>query len=90
HQAILNGRFAGLLQYPNTFGMVMAIFFFFSLLMVTDKELSRKQLFLHSIFLVAYMVCFIQTFSRGMLLLFPLIWLIGLFMLPIKKQLTYL
>jgi tetratricopeptide (TPR) repeat protein len=90
HNAVLNGRFGGFLQYANTFGMVMVVFFFFSLLMVTDKELTRKQFFLHSFFLTAYMVCFIQSFSRGMLLVFPVVWLLGLMMLPFIKQLKYI
>lgn len=88
--AVREGRFEGLFQYANTFGMVMVLFFFFSLLMLTDKKITRKQIFLHSLFLTAYMVCFIQSFSRGMMLIFPIVWWLGLIMLPIVKQLKYL
>jgi tetratricopeptide (TPR) repeat protein len=89
HNAVLNGRFGGVFQYANTFGMVMIVFFFYSLLMLTDKKIKKGQLLLNSFLLVAYMVCFIQSYSRGMLLFFPLIWLLGLVLLPFVKQLKY-
>jgi O-antigen ligase len=87
---LLNGRFAGVFQYPNTFGMVMALFFFFSLINLTEEKINNKKVFFHSSFSLLYFVCLIQSSSRGMMMLFPVIWLAGLLLLPLKKQVIYL
>ncbi|EKN71323.1 O-antigen polymerase [Neobacillus bataviensis LMG 21833] len=87
--AIIVGRFGGVFQYPNTFGMLMALFFFYSLINLTEGKLAGKYLYLHSFLLVPFMVCFIQSYSRGMMLLFPFAWVLGLLLLPLQKQLKY-
>ncbi|WP_318507004.1 O-antigen ligase family protein [Bacillus sp. T3] len=87
--AILNDRFAGAFQYPNTFGMVMALFFFYTLVNLTTEK-NKKLVILYSSSLVPFFLCFIMSFSRGMMLVFTLVWLIGLSLLSIRLQLRYI
>lgn len=85
----ISGRFAGVLQYPNTFAVILGVFFLFSLVMLTDSNLSSKNIVIFSFPLVIYLICFIQTYSRGMLLVLPATWFIGLLFLSFKKQVEY-
>ncbi|SHP77276.1 Lipid A core-O-antigen ligase and related enzymes [Mycobacteroides abscessus subsp. abscessus] len=87
---LVSGRFAGVFQYPNTFAMVMGVFILFSLIMLTRSELDLKYILLYSLPLVPYIICFIQAYSRGMLLVLPLVWLVGLLLISVKKQVEYM
>ncbi|WP_147534149.1 O-antigen ligase family protein [Bacillus marasmi] len=88
--AILNDRFAGVFQYPNTFGMIMALFLMFAIIQLSSKNQGTRDTLLYSASLVCYTVCFIMSFSRGMMLMLPFVWLVGLLMLPALNQLKYL
>ncbi|WP_161974968.1 O-antigen ligase family protein [Bacillus timonensis] len=87
--AIIAGRLGSIFKYPNTFGMAMIMFYFFALLMLIRRETTRIQVIMYSLPLVSYLVCFILAYSRGMILVFPIVWLIGLFLLKAKKQIDY-
>ena len=87
---VVAGRFAGVFQYPNTFGMVMAVFILFSLMMLAGKEeMKIPEFILYSFSVVLLVTCLIQSFSRSMFLLFPLLWFFGLLLLDRKKQIIY-
>jgi tetratricopeptide (TPR) repeat protein len=86
---ILN-RFSSVFQYPNTFAMVLGVFLLFSLINLTRDKLSLYSIVFYSLPLIAYFVCFIQTYSRGMMLVFPVVWFIGLALLNVKKQIEYI
>lgn len=88
--AIVDNRFGGVFQYPNTFGVVMVLFFFYSLVNLTEEKISTKKLFIPTSLSLIYFVCFLQSSSRGMMMFFPIIWLAGLLLLPVKSQLKYL
>ncbi|WP_180960126.1 O-antigen ligase family protein [Neobacillus cucumis] len=88
--AIESGRFGGVFQYANTFGMAMALFFFYCLVNLTEEKIPVKKLFLQTSLSLIYFVCMIQSSSRGVMMFFPLIWLAGLLLLPVKKQLKYI
>ncbi|MDE5414011.1 O-antigen ligase family protein [Alkalihalobacterium chitinilyticum] len=88
--AFIADRFSGVFQYPNTFGMIMIAFYLFSLVMLTNENLKGYEIALYSFPLVAFMVCFIESYSRGMYLLFPVIWIVGLLLLTPKNQLKYI
>lgn len=88
--SIVADRFAGVFQYPNTFGMVMATFVLFSLVMITRENVSIPMTILFSSPIILFWVSFIQSYSRSMFLLFPIVWLTGLLLLNSKKQITYI
>ncbi|UOQ86761.1 O-antigen ligase family protein [Gracilibacillus salinarum] len=82
------GRFAGVFQYPNTFGMVMAAFYLFGLIMLLKQHPWWLAL-LYAVPLPLFFASFLASYSRGMLLVFPLIWLIGICLLPYRQQVHY-
>lgn len=88
--AIVADRFAGVFQYPNTFGMVMAVFGLFSLIMLTTRKISLSGILLFSLPLIAFTVCFIQSLSRGMFLVFPICWFLSLTFFKLKQQIEYI
>lgn len=88
--AIVAERFASIFQYPNTFGMVMAVFILFSLIMLTTQNINFISTISYSFPLIAYTACFIQSFSRGMFLIFPLCWFLSLFFFKLRQQFEYL
>jgi len=88
--AIVANRFAGVFQYPNTFGLVMAIFYFFSLAMLLKDRITTWSIFLYATPLVLFLLNLLQSYSRGVWLLFPIIWFIGLFFYSIKNQFEYI
>lgn len=87
--AFVVGRLGSIFKYPNTFGMTMIMFFFFALLMLIRKESTLNQVIVYSMPLVPYFVCFILSYSRGMILVVPFVWLIGLLLLKTKMQIEY-
>ncbi|MGP4038494.1 O-antigen ligase family protein [Gracilibacillus sp. D59] len=88
--AFIKGRFAGVFQYPNTFGMVMIAFYMFGLVMLLGKKQDWRYVFFYSIPLTAFIVTFLESYSRGMYLIFPLIWLIGICFFSFQLQLRYI
>ncbi|WP_158591824.1 O-antigen ligase family protein [Oceanobacillus halophilus] len=87
--AFIFDRFAGVFQYPNTFGMVMIVFYVFSLMMVLKEKSSYLLLSMYSFPLILFLVGFFESYSRGMYLVFPLAWFVGLFMLKPSLQMKY-
>jgi len=88
--AFVANRFAGVFQYPNTFALVMVVFYFFSLINVLRREISKSSFFLFAFSLSLFIFNFIQSYSRGMMLIFPFLWFLGLCFLPFKKQIEYI
>jgi hypothetical protein len=88
--ALVGGRFSGVFQYPNTFGMMMAVFYFFSLVNLLEKKISAKQVIGNSSLALIYFISFLQSESCGMMIFFPVVWLAGLLLLPVKKQITFI
>lgn len=87
---MVDGRFAGVFLHPNTFGMVMTLYFLFSISLLTKKSISLKILFFYATPIVPFFVCMVQSNFTGMLPFFSISWLIGLILLPFKKQVEYL
>ncbi|WP_404429309.1 O-antigen ligase family protein [Sutcliffiella horikoshii] len=88
--AFIADRFAGVFQYPNTFGMLMIVFYLFSLMLLMNSKHSWYHSLLYAFPLVPFFVCFIESYSRGMYLVFPVTWLLGLLLLKTGKQISYL
>ncbi|QGH35882.1 hypothetical protein GI584_18285 [Gracilibacillus salitolerans] len=88
--AFIKDRFAGVFQYPNTFGMVMVAFYIFGLVMLLGKKQDWRNLFIYSFPLTAFVVTFLESYSRGMYLVFPVIWIIGVCFFSFHHQLRYI
>ncbi|MFJ7729680.1 O-antigen ligase family protein [Neobacillus sp. NPDC097160] len=58
--------------------------------MLTKKDISKVEIFLYAFPLIPFIICFVQSSSRGMFLVFPLVFLLGLFLLSFKRQLEYI
>ncbi|UOQ46648.1 O-antigen ligase family protein [Gracilibacillus caseinilyticus] len=85
---IYQERFAGVFQYPNTFGMVMAAFCLFGLIMLMKQHPMWLTLF-YATPLPLFFASFLASYSRGMLLVLPVIWLIGICLLTFRQQVRY-
>jgi O-antigen ligase/tetratricopeptide (TPR) repeat protein len=88
--SLIAGRFAGVFQYPNTFGMIIGSFLLFSLIILSDENISYKKAFLYSFPLISFGANLIFSGSKGMFIIFPVIWVLGLSLLQVKQQLKYL
>ncbi|WP_449537889.1 O-antigen ligase family protein [Ferdinandcohnia sp. Marseille-Q9671] len=84
------GRSSGVFQYPNTFAMVLGVFFLFSLIMLTKRNLSFKYIAFYSIPLVPHLLNILLSESRGMLVVLPFVIFIGLWLLSVKQQVIYI
>ncbi|MHA6250751.1 O-antigen ligase family protein [Oceanobacillus sp. CAU 1775] len=88
--AFIFNRFAGVFQYPNTLSAVMGMYFLFSIFMLLHPRLRAIHKIIYGIPLVIFLVTFIETYSRGMLLILPIMWFSGLLLLRQAKQLSYI
>ncbi|KAB7664811.1 O-antigen ligase family protein [Bacillus sp. B1-b2] len=82
-------RFAGVFQYPNTFGMIMGVFLLFSFIMLTEKNITTPYIVLYSCAIVPFFICILLSYSRGMFLILPVMWFMGLCLLSLKKQIEF-
>lgn len=87
---LLGTRLTGFFQYANTFAAVMAAFWLYSLIVLTRKQLSVSQSIYFALPLVAYGASILLSDSRGAFVVIPFAWFIGLCLLSVKKQVTYL
>ncbi|WML41219.1 O-antigen ligase family protein [Neobacillus sp. OS1-2] len=87
---VVADRLAGTLQYPNTFAVLMAALWLFSLNQLSNKDLNKVEFYLLGVVVIPVFVSFLLAESRAALLFIPLVWIIGLFMHSLKKQLVYL
>ncbi|MBT2693711.1 O-antigen ligase family protein [Bacillus sp. ISL-55] len=88
--AISSGRLGGVYQYPNTFGVIMAALWLLALLHISASSITRKFAVLISISLMPFILGLFLSGSRGVWVLLPLIWIIGLFLLRLPQQLMYI
>ncbi|WP_197046734.1 O-antigen ligase family protein [Oceanobacillus salinisoli] len=87
--AFIFNRFAGVFQYPNTFGMVMIVFYLFSLIMLLRGNVSYLSIILYAAPLILFFIGFIESYSRGMYFVFPVAWFVGLLLLRPSSQVKY-
>jgi tetratricopeptide (TPR) repeat protein len=86
---VLGDRTTGPFQYANAFAAVIGAFWIYALMYLTRQRISWYALLIFSFPLVAYGVGFFHSYSRGALLVFPIVWLIGLFCLRAREQVLY-
>ena len=86
--AVLHHRLSSVFQYPNTFGIILAVGTVGGLLLTLRRQWWLQAL--GGLFLVPMGYVFLLTYSRGAWLFFPLIYLLGLLLLPMRMQWAYL
>jgi tetratricopeptide (TPR) repeat protein len=87
--AVLSGRLSNVFQYPNSYAAYLIGLLFSSLILVhTSKRWYNVAL--HASMLAPIMLSFLLTYSRGGLLVLPIILLIYLAMLPWARQIVNL
>ena len=82
-------RLGNIFQYPNTYAAYLMMLILCALSLSTTAQ-NRHLRSLHAFMLVPLMISFLLTFSRGALLLFPVIIVVILFLLPWRRQLRQL
>lgn len=87
---MLKDRLSGPFQYPNVFGAIMGAFWLYSLIMVTRPQKSIWNQVLYSAPLILFPLTFILSYSRGALIVVPVVWFVGLILLKFREQLLYI
>ncbi|MFA4133401.1 MULTISPECIES: O-antigen ligase family protein [unclassified Brevibacillus] len=85
----LGYRLAGFFQYPNTLAAVVGAYWIYTLLKMIKEDISNKEVFILSLPLVVYGLCFFFTYSRGAMVVLPIAWLFSLLLLKPRQQLKY-
>ncbi|MBB6216365.1 O-antigen ligase [Anaerosolibacter carboniphilus] len=83
--AFASGRINSTFQYPNTLASYLFVLFILALGLLQDSE-SKKEQLLYGGLCNIYLFTFIPTFSRGMWLLAPIIYLVYFACIPNKKK----
>jgi len=84
--AFIFNRFSSVLQYPNTFAMVIGVFFLYSLVLLTKEKLNTRDIIIYSAPLTIYVYMLFGTLSRGMFIVLPLVLIIALALRNISNQ----
>lgn len=85
--AVLDNRFSSVFQYPNTFAMMIGVFLIYGLYHISQSNMKPLFAAVLSIPMVLYGVTFLFTYSRGVFLVLPLVWIFLLFFIKFKQQL---
>ncbi|GEN57737.1 hypothetical protein GCM10012290_21140 [Halolactibacillus alkaliphilus] len=83
---IMMGRYAGLLEYANTFAVVLASLYLYGLIQGQVAKTTHMKL-VHAALLPLYMLSILKSQSRGVLLFLVIFYIVLLLMLEVKKQL---
>lgn len=86
---IMMGRYAGLVEYANTFGVLLAALFFYGL--IQSEQTQNKWLtYLHLSVLPMYLFMVLKSQSRGVLLFSSVVFIIMMSLSKTKQQLKLL
>jgi len=86
---IMMGRHAGLVEYANTFGLLLATLFFYGL--IQSEQTQNKWLtYLHLSVLPMYLFMVLKSQSRGVLLFSSVVFIIMTSLSKTKQQLKLL
>jgi len=86
----LGKRMSSVFQYPNTFATVVVMGWVYGLIQLTKKHIPWYQVIFYSLPLVMFTTDFLLSYSRGIIVLFPIAWFIGLIVLKPLNQLKYI
>ncbi len=88
-EAIIWDRIASVFQYPNTFAAIVAAGILGILIYSIHSNQKWYFRLSYSAFLVPFVVVIIFTQSRATLVMLPIVWLVALVFLTLKKQIQY-
>ncbi|GEM02392.1 O-Antigen ligase [Halolactibacillus halophilus] len=86
---IMMGRYAGLVEYANTFGVLLAALFFYGLIQF-ERTQNKWLMTFHLSVLPMYLFMVFKSQSRGVLLLSSLIFIVVIGLSKTKQQLKLL
>lgn len=86
--AVTGGRLSSVFQYPNTFAIILAVGIVGGLLLTLRRQWWYQAL--GGLFLIPMGYVFLLTLSRGAWLFFPIVYLLGMLILPVRAQWAYL
>lgn len=87
--AFVSGRINSTFQYPNTLAAYLFALFIIALGQLQNSE-NIKERYFYAALCNLYIFTFIPTFSRGMWLLAPVIYVFYFLLIPMKKKLEIL
>ncbi|WP_138419868.1 O-antigen ligase family protein [Aquibacillus sediminis] len=89
--SFLGSRMSSVIQYPNTFAAITAAFLLFGLIQLTKSKLSWYDGIIYAIPLVPLLIGVVFSSSRGVFVIFPIVWFVGLILLSnVRRQLEYM
>ncbi|MBM7571369.1 O-antigen ligase family protein [Aquibacillus albus] len=89
--SFLGSRMTSVIQYPNTFAVIVAAFLLFGIINLLRKDMKFYDLLFYSIPLASFIVAILYSSSRGVFVLFPITWFIGLILVrSLNKKIEYL
>lgn len=88
--AVLGDRYSSIFQYPNTYATVILAIFLFQLIYLLHKDTCLWQQVLLSLPFALYASTVFLSLSRGVMIILPVAWFLGLFFLRFSKQLAYI
>jgi len=86
--AVLGGRLSSVFQYPNTFGIIVAVGIVGGVLLTLRRTWWIQAV--GGLFLIPMGYVFLLTLSRGAWMFFPIIYLLGMLLLPVRAQVAYI
>lgn len=85
--AVLNGRLAGVFQYPNTYAALLVGIYFASLSIANKNKYDSNRIhYCFCFMLVPIMMSLLLTLSRGGYILFFIVFIVYLFLLSFENQ----
>ncbi|SFQ36257.1 O-antigen ligase family protein [Salibacterium halotolerans] len=89
NDAILNGRFSSVFQYPNTYAAVTMAVLLFNIVFASQQRNNIPVIALSTLPLALYASTLFLSLSRGAMILLPIVWFIGLLALSTRHQFKY-
>lgn len=86
---IMMGRYAGLVEYANTFAVILASLFLYGLIQGQAAK-TKRMIVMHAALLPLYIFSILKSQSRGVMLFFIVFYIVLLLMVEAKKQLRLL
>ncbi|WP_335871133.1 O-antigen ligase family protein [Bacillus sp. 2205SS5-2] len=87
---VVAGRLAGPLQYPNTCAVLLGMLLLFQLSLLVGNVQTKANALYHGYPIIALFTSLLFTESKGVLLLLPVAWYVGLLLLKVEQRPLYL
>lgn len=87
---VIAGRLAGVFQYPNTYAALVGGLWLFSVHQISHKSGHVTELIIIGIPIVPFFLGLLLTESRGVWIILPFVWIVGLLLLKSTQQFYYI